>query len=207
MHGYGSPVDAPTESCTPRRVPGVPARPPFAFTMAAPGGWEVLRGDARSLRDDLVALVARSAVWDELTERQREGAATLLTGIARISASTGAVATFLRTGLDSEGRPAVASVSLGWLRTAPVLADLDLARVVLPDGEPVVTGLGPGLLARHQDAVPADGHHRSRQIVAPVPDSVWLATVTGATASAELVGDVEFAVRYVARSLGVTRTA
>jgi hypothetical protein len=175
--------------------------------MAAPGGWEVLRGDARSLRDDLVALVARTALWAQLSERQREGAATLAMGAARLSASTGAVATLLRLGMDDAGQPAVASVSLGWLRTAPVLADLDLARLVLPDGEPVETGLGPGLLTRRDDPVPTGSRNFVRQVVAPVPQSIWLASITGATASPDQAGYVEAAVRHVARTLTVTRPA
>ena len=173
--------------------------------MAAPGGWEVLRGDAKSLRDDLVALVARTELWAQLTERQRQGAATLAAGAARLSASTGAVATLLRLGVDDAGQPAVASVSLGWLRTAPVLADLDLARLVLPGAEPVETGIGPGLLARRDDPVPTGARNLTRQVVAPVPHSIWLASITGATASPDLVGHVEAAVRHVARSLTVTR--
>lgn len=200
-------MDTPARTASPPRRPGVPTRPPFPFTLAAPGGWEVLRGDARSLRDDLVALVARTPLWAELTERQRAGAATLATGAARMSAATGAVATLLRLAVDDEGVPAAAAVSLGWLRTAPVLADLDLARQILPDGEQVVTGLGPGLLARRDDDMPSGGHNLTRQVVAPVRDSVWMATVTGSTASPALVGHVEAAVRHVARSLSVTRPA
>lgn len=193
-----------------RRHPGVPARPPFSFTITAPPGWEALRGDAPSLRDDLVALVARTPLWASLTPKQREGAGTLLGGVARMAASTGAVATLLRVEHDPAG-PVVASITLGWMRTAPLRADLDLARVVAGGGSPVETGLGPGLLSHRQEPIGPDAVNVSTQVVAPVPTSVWLAVITGSTGvtpagvDGPAVAATDAAVLAVARSLGVRR--
>ncbi|KQR11796.1 hypothetical protein [Cellulomonas sp. Leaf334] len=191
-----------------RRRPGVPARPPFAFTMTAPSGWEVFRGDAKGLRDDLVALVARSALWPTLTERQRLGLANVLRSVAGVSAATGAVATMLRVGTvqnTPDALPDVASLSLTWLRTAPVLADLDLARLVVRDGEPVETGLGPGVLARRVESTPTGAEQITSQVAAPLPDSIWLAVLTGTSSALEHAPAMDEALRAVALSLRVDR--
>ncbi|GEK22315.1 hypothetical protein [Cellulomonas xylanilytica] len=192
-----------------RRRPGVPARPPFAFTATAPPGWEAFRGDAPGLRDDLVALVARSAVWPALTERQRLGLANVMRSVAGVSAATGAVATMLRVGSAAPGRadamPDVASLSLTWLRTAPVLADLDLARLVVQEGEPVDTGLGPGVVARRVESTPTGGEQITSQIAAPLPDSIWLAVLTGTSSALEHAPAMEEALHAVALSLQVDR--
>ncbi|GEL98882.1 hypothetical protein [Cellulomonas terrae] len=191
-----------------RRRPGVPARPPFAFTVTAPPGWEAFRGDAKGLRDDLVALVARSALWPTLTERQRLGLANVLRSVAGVSAATGAVATMLRVGgtpVGPDALPDVASLSLTWLRTAPVLADLDLARLVVRDGEPVETGLGPGVLARRVESTPTGADQITSQVAAPLPDSIWLAVLTGTTSALEHAPAMDEALRAVALSLRVDR--
>lgn len=189
-----------------RRRPGVPARPPFAFTVTAPPGWEAFRGDAPGLRDDLVAYVARSALWPTLTERQRRGLANVLRSLAGVSAATGAVATMLRVGAGpADAEPDVASLSLTWLRTAPVLADLDLARLVVQDGEPVETGLGPGVLARRVEPTPTGAEQITSQVAAPLPDSIWLAVLTGTTSALEHAPAMDEALRAVALSLQVDR--
>lgn len=192
-----------------RRRPGVPARPPFAFTVTAPPGWEAFRGDAKGLRDDLVALVARSALWPTLTERQRLGLANVLRSVAGVSAATGAVATMLRIGgadpVRPDALPDVASLSLTWLRTAPVLADLDLARLVVRDGEPVETGLGPGVLARRVESTPTGAEQITSQVAAPLRDSIWLAVLTGTTSALEHAPAMDDALRSVALSLRVDR--
>ena len=204
-----SPTPSAPGSRTPR-TPGVPARPPFAFTATAPVGWEALRGDAPSLRDDLVALVARSPLWPALTDRQRRGAASVLTSVARISAATGAVATLLHVGPAAPGSddaPEVSSITLTWLRTAPVLADLDLARLVVPRGGPVETGLGPGVLARRIEDTPTGAEQITSQIAAPLPGSIWLAVLTGTTTALVHAPAMDDALLAVARSLQVDRPA
>lgn len=179
--------------------------------MTAPPGWEAFRGDAPGLRDDLVALVARSALWPTLTERQRLGLANVLRSVAGVSAATGAVATMLRIGGDApepvraDALPDVASLSLTWLRTAPVLADLDLAGLVVQQGEPVETGLGPGVLARRIETTPTGADQITSQIAAPLPDSIWLAVLTGTTSSLEYAPGMDDALRAVALSLQVDR--
>ncbi len=178
--------------------------------MTAPPGWEALRADAPSLRDDLLAVVARTPLWAALTPRQREGAGAVLGGIARMAASTGAVATLLRVA-DAPTGPVIASITLGWMRTAPLRADLDLARVVAGGGAPVTTGLGPGLLSRRHEPVGSDAVGVSSQVVAPVPDSVWLAVLTSSTGVAPedvegpAVAATEAALLAVAEGLGVSR--
>ena len=191
-----------------RRRPGVPARPPFAFTVTAPPRWEAFRGDAPGLRDDLVALVARSALWPTLTERQRLGLANVLRSVAGVSAATGAVATMLRVGSAPnapDALPDVASLSLTWLRTAPVLADQDLARLVVPDGEPVETGLGAGVLARRVESTPTGAEQITAQVAAPLLESIWLAVLTGTTSAPEHAPAMDEALLAVALSLRVDR--
>lgn len=191
------------------RRPGVPARPPFAFTAAAPPGWDALRGDAPSLRDDLVALVARSALWPTLTDRQRRGLANVLGSIAGVSAATGAVATLLRVGAAAPGdaEPDVSSITLSWLRTAPLLADLDLARLVVQHGEPVETGVGPGVVARRVEDTPTGAEQITSQIAAPVPGSIWLAVLTGTTSALAHAPAMDDALLAFAQSLRVDRPA
>lgn len=208
---------AASASRPPLRRPGVPARPPFAFTAAAPLGWDALRGDAPSLRDDLVALVARSAVWPELTERRRRGVAEVLGAVARVSAATGAVATLLHVGpapspqpgapgqVPDDVPPEVSSITLTWLRTAPLLADLDLARLVVQDGEPVGTGIGPGVVARRTEPTPTGAEQVTSQIAAPVPGSIWLAVLTGTTSAVEHAPAMDDALLAFAQSLRVDR--
>jgi len=187
------------------RRPGVPARPPFAFTLTAPPGWQVLRGEARTLRDDLVTFAARSPLWARLSDRQRRGAATLLTGLAQISAANGALATLLH--LDSDdGELQAAAITLAWLRTAPLRADLDLARLVLgEDGDPVGTGLGPALVARTNMATFDDTQAQTTQIAAPLPDSIWLALISGTTTTPALADQTDTATLTVASALTLTR--
>lgn len=195
----------------PARPPvGTPARPPFGFTMRAPAGWQALRGDAPSLADDLLALVARTPLWQQLDDRRRGGLGFLLHGVARASAATGACATLLHlpTAAPTSASPAgedpeVSSISLTWLRTAPLRADLDLARLVLREGEPVTTGLGPGLVATRSDDE-AEAH--TVQVAAPVPDAIWMAVLTGTTTAATHLAAVEEAVLAVAASLEMNRT-
>lgn len=193
------------------RRPGVPARPPFAFAAAAPPGWDALRGDAPSLRDDLVALVARSALWPTLTDRQRRGLANVLGSVAGVSAATGAVATLLRVGAPGtapgDGEPDVSSITLSWLRTAPLLADLDLARLVVQHGEPVETGVGPGVVARRVEDTPTGAEQITSQIAAPVPGSIWLAVLTGTTSALEHAPAMDDALLAFAQSLQVDRPA
>ncbi len=194
-----------------RRSPGTPARPPFGFRLTAPPGWEALRGDAASLRDDLVAVVARTPLWDELDDRRRGGLAYVLDGIARASAATGALAVLLHlpdpadpaalTDPTALTDPAVAAITLTWFRTAPVRADLDLARLVLGDGEPVVAGVGPALLTRRVEPQVTGGEQVTVQVAAPVPDSIWLALITGTTTTREHQPALEDAVRRVAAGL------
>ncbi|WP_028047830.1 hypothetical protein [Cellulomonas sp. URHE0023] len=187
------------------RRPGEPARPPFAFTAAAPPGWETLRGDTPSLRDDLFALVARTPLWAELDTRRRRGLGSVLTSVARVSASVGAVVTLLHVGRADEiepgAEPAVSAVTLTWLRTAPVLADLDLARLVVPGGQPVETGLGPGVVARSLQDGPAGAEWVTSQIAAPVPGSIWLAVLTGTTSALEHAPTMDDALLAFAASL------
>ncbi|WP_142159806.1 hypothetical protein [Cellulomonas sp. SLBN-39] len=186
---------------------GTAARPPFGFTVRAPAGWQALRGDAPSLADDLLALVARTPLWQELDDRRRGGLGHLLHGIARASAATGAVATLLRlpAAAASDEEPEVSAISLTWMRTAPVRADLDLARLVLREGEPVATGLGPGLVAVHGRTTVTGGEQHTVQVGVPVPDSVWLAVLTGTTSGVRHVPALTEAVLAVAASLQVDR--
>lgn len=187
------------------RPPGVPARPPFAFTATAPPGWETLRGDAVPLRDDLVALVARSALWPTLTDRQRRGVASVLESVARVSAATGAVATLLHVGAPPAAgtEPEVSAITLTWLRTTPVLADLDVARLVVTDGEPVETGLGPGVVARRVERTPTGADQITSQVAAPVPGTIWLVVLTGTTTTLAHAPAMDDALLDVAASLRV----
>lgn len=165
----------------------VPSRPPFAFAATAPPGYEALRGDTPSLRDDLFALVARTPVWTELDERRRRGLASILEAVAQASATARAVATLLRLGdphAATDLPPDVSALTLSWLRTAPAVADLDLARLVLRGGEPVETGLGPGVVARRVEHLPGGGALRTAQVAAPLSGSIWLAVVTGTSTRA-----------------------
>lgn len=193
-----------------RRPPtGTPARPPFAFTLRAPAGWQALRGDAASLGDDLLALVARSPLWQALDDRRRGGLGFLLHGVARASAASGAVATLLRlpdgVAPQTDEEPEVSTISLTWMRTAPVRADLDLARLVLREGDAITTGLGPGLTVTRHETTVSGGEQHTVQVAAPVPDSIWLAVLTGTTTTAQHVPALEEAVQAVATSLEVER--
>ncbi|SFJ64371.1 hypothetical protein [Cellulomonas sp. KH9] len=200
-----------TAAAPPGRRAGTPARPPFAFTLQAPAGWQTLRGDSASLGDDLLALVARTPLWAALDDRRRGGLGYLLHGVARASAASGALATFLHLPADvtpeQRDEPDVSTMSLTWLRTAPVRADLDLARLVLRAGEPVATGLGPGLLATRSEETVTGGEQHTVQVAAPVPDSIWLAVLTGSTTGAPQVPALQRAVRALATSLTVDRPA
>jgi hypothetical protein len=159
------------------------------------------------LRDDLMAVVARSALWPTLTVRQRRGLANVLGSVAQVSAATGAVATLLRVGpaAGPDALPEVASIALTWIRTAPILADLDLARLVVENGEPVETGLGTGVVARRVETTPTGAEQITSQIAAPLPDSIWLAVLTGTTSALEHAPAMDDALRAVALSLRVDR--
>lgn len=185
---------------------GVPARPPFPFRMAAPAGWHALRGDAPSLRDDLLALVTRTALWDALDERRQRGTAALLTAVARTSAATGAVATLVDVDPGRPGTvPRVAAISLTWWRTAPLRADLDLARLLIDADEQIATGLGPGLVRHIARTTPDGTEHVSAQLAAPLPDSIWLALLTASASTLEHADALAVALREVATSLHVER--
>lgn len=105
----------------------------------------------------------------------------------------------------SDEEPEVSAISLTWMRTAPVRADLDLARLVLREGEPVATGLGPGLVAVHGRTTVTGGEQHTVQVGVPVPDSVWLAVLTGTTSGVRHVPALTEAVLAVAASLQVDR--
>jgi hypothetical protein len=195
----------------PRPPHGTPARPPFAFTLTAPTGWAALRGDAPSLHDDLLALVVRTPVWAQLDPRRRRGLSQVLDTIAQVSATTGAVTTLLHLGDDTPpahqpagADPAVSAITLTWLRTAPILADLALARLVLGDGEPLTTGLGPGLVDRRIQTSPTGQDHITTQVAAPLPASIWIAVLTGTTTSLGSAPTMDDALLAVAASLHTT---
>ena len=180
-------------------------RPPFGVGLVAPDGWQVLRSAAPTLRDDLLALVARSPAWAALDERRRRGSAVLLGAVAELSAASGALATLLGTDL-----PGVAVVTLAWRRTAPLRADLDLARLVAGvdrDAPLVETGTGPGVLVRAQRPGPAGGPWSTSQLLVPVPGSVWLATLTATALSEQAARAADEALLDVAGSLRVQRRA
>ena len=177
--------------------------------MTAPPGWAALRGDAPSLHDDLLALVVRTPVWAHLDPRRRRGLSQVLDTIAHVSATTGAATTLLhldpgtppanQPAVDAE--PAVSAITLTWLRTAPILADLDLARLVLGDGEPLTTGLGPGLVNRSIETSPTGEDQITTQIAAPLPASIWIAVLTGTTTSLDHAPSMDDALLAVAASL------
>ena len=165
-----------------------------------------MRGDAASLRDDLLAIVARTPAWAALDERRRRGLATTLSAVADVSGLTGAVAVLLRTGATTGSTtPDVSTLTLSWLRTAPVLADLDLARLVVPGDDLVDTGLGPGVIARRIEDSPTGGDSITSQIAAPVPDSIWLAVLTGTATDVAHAPAMDDALLAFAASLQVDR--
>lgn len=159
------------------------------------------------MRDDLVALVARTPVWAALDERRRRGAAAVLVSVARASAGSGAVVTLLRLGSagDASSEPEVSAISLTWLRTAPLRADLTLARLVVQSDEPVDTGIGPGLVARRVERTVTGALSSTSQVAAPVPGSIWLAVVTGTTSAPQFADDLHDAVLTFTAGLRVDR--
>ncbi|MDC7121892.1 hypothetical protein OMK64_10130 [Cellulomonas fimi] len=159
------------------------------------------------MRDDLVGLVARTPLWAALDERRRRGAAAVLVSVARASAGSGALVTLLRLGSagDARSEPEVSTISLTWLRTAPLRADLTLARVVVQGDATVDTGIGPGLVARRVERTVTGALSSTSQVAAPVPGSIWLAVVTGTTSAPQYADDLHDAVLAFAAGLHVDR--
>ncbi|WP_432543068.1 hypothetical protein [Kineococcus sp. SYSU DK002] len=185
-----------------------PVRPPFGFSLDAPDGWEALRSAPGELHDDLLAVVTRSAVWPGLDARRRRGLANLLGLVAQAAAASGAIATFLRSATAPGGDPETGVVTVSWTRTAPLRADLDLARLVLEadrSAPEVPTGVGPGVRVDRTGTGPTGGPWSTTQLAVPVPDSVWLATFTGTALAGTSVGAVRQAVAALAGSLRVER--
>lgn len=174
-----------------------PARPPFAFTLTAPSGWNTVRHDPRNLPDDLLHLLTGDPAGPRATPEEHRDLLDAVDRLVPALTAIGPLATFTRTGTTADRRTHLDVVTLGWLRTAPVLADLDLARALLGRGRRITSGLGPAVLDAEHD-------RQHVRVAAPVPGSVWLCVVTGVTTDPS-GGSVERAVRTFADGLGAAR--
>lgn len=188
----------------------VAGRPPFAFALTAPAGWVVLPGERRALTEALVAQLRTAPGWARLPSGHRSRFLGLIGDLAAMAASAGTVANFLH--LDPHGWdparpdhvPAVCHLSLAWMKTAPMLADLDLARLVAGEADLVETvdlPAGPGLI---RGTVTEHGHGAASYSVdayVPIPGSLWMAVLAGFTTDEAQVEFLESAVRSTAATL------
>lgn len=193
-------------------------RPPFPFRVEGPPDWSALRTTREHLRRDVDAMCRTLPGWRELPAADQHATRSMLLDLGSLARDQGAVLTLATGGRDARtGKPFMASLMLSWIRTDPLRADLDLARLVAGAGDYVrviPARLGNGVL--RCDVIAADGDLKpivpgryayTAQAWVPVPRTRWMGMVTGTTPVQEHAEAIEKAVGRMAGSLDVAAEA
>lgn len=189
--------------------------PPFGYRIEVPPGWKVLRAGEHA-RDDVERACTATPGWANLAPAQQVGLRQLLTSITTQAELSGVVLTAADAGVDkSTGELLMGSLTLAWVRTAPIEADTALAEVMAEGGREVRQFAGDHSIAVLQCGVAdtgtevIEGTGRTAyqvQAFVPTPGTAWMAVVTGTTPQQRMAPLMEAATQRMAQSLRLVPT-
>jgi hypothetical protein len=187
--------------------------PPFGFRIEGPDDWALLETAPNRWRRSLERLLDPPGRAGRLPAPTRREAAGVLQDLVAVAQYSGVVLCLVKLARDAAGRLFYGSLTLSWYDSAPVPADLALARLVVgqADGvEDLDTPTGPGLLHRTTETVPADWRElfggataHAAQALVPVPGTWWTALVSGTSSDPHHTDLLARLVRRMASSLRV----
>ncbi|WGW12641.1 hypothetical protein LWF01_02405 [Saxibacter everestensis] len=186
-------------------------RPPFGFQVSPQPGWQLMPPGGDELRNAAKDYIFGQAFGNYSTA-QKASILEAIRDVGSLSKSMGAVANLIHsTPQDSHDAVRISSIVFSWVKSAPMLADLDLAKVIIGDGdmlEEIALPVGPAMIkgevTRLGSSASGDGEIYTVQVVAPVPGSLWFAMFTGIAFSEDQVEHLEEGVRQTAATLVTT---
>lgn len=189
--------------------------PPFGYRIEVPPGWKVLRAGEHA-RDDVERACTATPGWANLAPAQQVGLRQLLTSMTTQAELSGVVLTAADAGVDkSTGELLMGSLTLAWVRTAPIEADTALAEVMAEGGREVRQFAGDHSIAVLQCGVAdtgtevIEGTGRTAyqvQAFVPTPGTAWMAVVTGTTPQQRMAPLMERATQRMAQTLRLVPT-
>lgn len=189
--------------------------PPFGYRIEVPPAWKVLRAGEHA-RDDVELACTATPGWANLAPAQQVGLRQLLTSMTTQAELSGVVLTAADAGVDkSTGELLMGSLTLAWVRTAPIEADTALAEVMAEGGREVRQFAGDHSIAVLQCGVAdtgtevIEGTGRTAyqvQAFVPTPGTAWMAVVTGTTPQQRMASLMEAATQRMAQSLRLVPT-
>lgn len=190
--------------------------PPFGFRIDVPPGWKVLRSDDEHLRHDVERAATDTPGWSSMRPEQQMKVRTFLTGLAVQSKEAGNALVAADAGVSKDGGELLmGSLTLAWMRTLPLAADITLAELMAEGADEIKRFSGRhsvGILACSVSDTGAEamaGYTGSTaysiQAYVPTPGTAWMGVVTGTTPNQSMAGLMEAATRRMAQTLAVER--
>lgn len=187
--------------------------PSFGYRVQVPPGWKVLR-TGHELSADVEKACTATPGWPNLDPAQQMSLRQLLTSIATQASLAGAVLTAADAGYDrGSGELLMGSLTLAWVRTAPIEADTALAELMADGGAEVRQFPGAHSVGVLSAAVSDTGRELLEgtgtraytiQAYVPTPGTTWMGLVTGTTPQERMAPLMEKATERMARTLTVT---
>lgn len=189
--------------------------PPFGYRVEVPPGWKVLRAGEHA-RADVERACTATPGWANLAPAHQVALRQLLTGLTTQAELSGVVLTAADAGVDrASGELLMGSLTLAWVRTAPLEADTALAEVMAEGGREVRQFAGDHSVAVLQCGVAdtgvevVEGTGRTAyqvQAFVPTPGTAWMAVVTGTTPQQRMAPLMERATQRMAQTLRLVPT-
>lgn len=188
--------------------------PPFGYRIQVPPGWKVLRA-GEQMAADVEKACTTTPGWSNLDPAHQISLRQLLTSVATQAALAGAVLTAVDAGYDRQTRELLmGSLTLAWVRTAPIEADTALAEIMAQGGREVrqfpgshsAAVLSPGVSDTGRQMIDGTGSTAyTIQVYVPTPGTTWMAMVTGTTPQERMAPLMEKATERMARTLVLTQ--
>jgi hypothetical protein len=185
-------------------------RPPFAFRIEGPDDWVLLETAQATWRGSVERLLDQHAGTPRMPASLRRRAVAVFEEVVAATRQTGVLLCLAKLAWDGRGQPFCGSLTLSWLDSTPVAADLAFARLVAGPAdrlEELDTPSGRALLCGEVVQAPPGelfpgGRAWSSQAYVPVAGTTWIALISG-TASGEHAQLLGRLVRRMAGSLSV----
>lgn len=184
--------------------------PPFGYRIQVPPGWKVLRA-GESMAADVEKACTTTPGWSNLDPAQQMSLRQLLTSMATQAVLAGAVLTAADAGYDRQTHELLmGSLTLAWIRTAPIEADTALAELMAEGsamvrqfpGSHSVAVLSAGVSNTGREVLEGTGTTAyTIQAYVPTPGTTWMAMVTGTTPQERMAPLMEKATERMARTL------
>jgi hypothetical protein len=197
-------------SARPAAGQGRVGRPPFAFRIEGPDDWILLETAPATWRGSVERLLDQQAGTPRMPVSLRRRAVAVFEEVVAVARQTGVLLCLAKVAWDGRGRPFCGSLTLSWLDSTPVAADLAFVRLVASPAdrlEELDTPSGRALLCGEVVQAPpgelfGGGRGWSWQAYVPVAGTTWTALISGTAGGehAQLLGRL---VRRMAGSLSV----